>query len=88
MGAFSSIQISHVLFLPLKAELNPTCHLLALLILEAHHILHVSKIRFNYCQQDTIKLRILMTLFKILRVVKIRSRYQVSFSCVELSTVV
>jgi hypothetical protein len=29
-----------------------------------------------------------MTLFKILRVVKIRSRYQVSFSCVELSTVV
>jgi hypothetical protein len=29
---------------PLKAELNPICHLLALL---AHHILHVSRIRVN-----------------------------------------
>jgi len=28
---------------PLNAELNPICHLLALL--EAHHILHVSRIR-------------------------------------------
>ena len=35
---------------PLNAELNPICHLLALL--EAHHILHVSRIRvkstFNF----------------------------------------
>jgi len=30
---------------PLSAELNPTCHLLALL--GAHHILHVSRIRVN-----------------------------------------
>jgi len=30
---------------PLKDELNPICHLLALL--EAHHILHVSRIRVN-----------------------------------------
>ena len=30
-------------FNPLNAELNPTCHLLALL--GAHHILHVSRIR-------------------------------------------
>jgi hypothetical protein len=30
-------------FNPLKAELNPICHLLALL--GAHHILHVSRIR-------------------------------------------
>ena len=30
-------------FNPLNAELNPVCHLLALL--EAHHILHVSRIR-------------------------------------------
>jgi hypothetical protein len=30
---------------PLKAELNPICHLLVLL--GAHHILHVSKIRVN-----------------------------------------
>jgi hypothetical protein len=31
------------LFNPLNAELNPICHLLALL--RAHHILHVSRIR-------------------------------------------
>jgi hypothetical protein len=30
---------------PLKAELNPICHLLVLL--GAHHILHVSRIRVN-----------------------------------------
>jgi hypothetical protein len=30
---------------PLNAELNPTCHLLALL--GAHHILHVSRIRIK-----------------------------------------
>jgi len=33
------------MFNPLNAELNPTCHLLALL--GAHHILHVSRIRVN-----------------------------------------
>ena len=32
---------------PLNAELNPICHLLALL--GAHHILYVSKIRDNIC---------------------------------------
>ena len=31
---------------PLNAKLNPICHLLALL--EAHHILHISRIRVNY----------------------------------------
>jgi len=30
---------------PLKAQLNPICHVLALL--GAHHILHVSRIRVN-----------------------------------------
>jgi hypothetical protein len=30
---------------PLNAELNPICHLLALL--GAHHILHVSRMRVN-----------------------------------------
>jgi hypothetical protein len=30
---------------PLNTDLNPICHLLALL--EAHHILHVSRVRFN-----------------------------------------
>jgi hypothetical protein len=34
----SAVQIN-----PLNAELNPICHLLALL--EAHHILHVGRIR-------------------------------------------
>ena len=33
------------LFNPLNAELNPICHLLALL--GVHHILHVSRIRVN-----------------------------------------
>jgi hypothetical protein len=32
-------------FNPLSAQLNPICHLLALL--GAHHIFHVSKIRVN-----------------------------------------
>jgi len=32
-------------FNPLNADLNPICHLLALLA--AHHILHVSRIRVN-----------------------------------------
>jgi len=31
---------------PLNAELNPICHLLALL--EAHHIFHVSGLRVNH----------------------------------------
>ena len=30
---------------PLNAELNPTCHVLALL--EAHHIIHISGLRVN-----------------------------------------
>jgi len=32
-------------FNPLNAELNPICHLLALL--GAHHILHISRVRVN-----------------------------------------
>jgi hypothetical protein len=34
-----------ILFNPLNAELNPICHLLALV--GPHHILHVSRIRVN-----------------------------------------
>jgi len=37
---------SGVVFNPLKAKLNPICHLLALL--GAHHILHVRKIRVKH----------------------------------------
>ena len=33
---------------PLNTQLNPICHLLALL--GAHHILHVSRMRVNWCQ--------------------------------------
>ena len=41
-----SVQLkSGLYFNHLNAELNPVCHLLALL--EAHHILHVSRIRGN-----------------------------------------
>jgi len=36
---------------PLNAELNPICYLLALL--EAHHFLHVSKIRVNETEVGT-----------------------------------
>jgi len=46
------IMLSHIEFVacklivnPLNAKLNPICHLLALL--EAHFILHVSRIRFK-----------------------------------------
>jgi hypothetical protein len=35
----------------LHAQLNPICHLLALL--GAHHILHVSRIRVNHCVLDS-----------------------------------
>jgi len=35
---------------PLNAKLNPICHLLALL--RVHYILHVSRMRVNYNQQD------------------------------------
>jgi len=38
-----------VMFNPLNAELNPICHLLALL--GAHHILHVSRIRVKTVAQ-------------------------------------
>jgi len=39
--------VKHHTFNPLNPELNPICHLLALL--EAHHILHVSRIRVKAC---------------------------------------
>jgi hypothetical protein len=39
----ASEHFMYVVFNPLSAELNPVCHLPALL--GAHHILHVSRIR-------------------------------------------
>ena len=52
----------YCLFNPLNAELNPICHLLALL--GAHHILHISRIRVIYfcrlyCFELPLKLTIL-----------------------------
>jgi len=46
----------HCLLNPLNAELNPICHLLALL--GAHHILHVSRVRVKkaFCRPHVIKL--------------------------------
>jgi hypothetical protein len=35
---------------PLNAKVNPTCHLLALL--EAHSILHVSRVMFNFLKAE------------------------------------
>jgi len=43
------------MFYPLNAELNPICHLLALL--GAHHILHVSRIKADM-QADTTQPRL------------------------------
>jgi len=35
---------------PLNAELNPICHMLALL--EAHHILHISRLKVKSVYED------------------------------------
>ena len=55
---------------PLNAELNPICHLLALL--GAHHIFHVSRIRVNIYPQNhnthgkpTIKGKLVLQLKKL-----------------------
>jgi hypothetical protein len=44
---------SHQQINPLNAELNPICHLLALL--RAHHILHVSRIRVKRGLNESLK---------------------------------
>jgi hypothetical protein len=44
--AYLKVKQSLCLINPSNAELNPICHLLALL--GAHHILHVSKVRVKY----------------------------------------
>jgi len=40
------VQVLFLIFNNLKTWLNPICHLLALL--EAHHILHISRVRVNF----------------------------------------
>jgi len=50
-NAFSKLRMT-VSINPLNAELNPTCHLLALL--GAHHILHISRLRVKQ-QLDEIR---------------------------------
>jgi hypothetical protein len=44
-GQKGTVKVEHRQINPLNAELNPICHLLSLL--EAHHILHVSRIKVN-----------------------------------------
>jgi hypothetical protein len=45
-SAFFVTEVKEIVtFNPLNAELNPICHLLA--VLGAHHIFHVSRIRVN-----------------------------------------
>jgi hypothetical protein len=44
-GSVISVEVKRVLLNHLNTELNPICHVLALL--GAHHILHVSRIRVN-----------------------------------------
>jgi hypothetical protein len=46
---------AHTLFNPLNAELNSICHMLVLL--GAHPILHISKIRVNMLQCHTVYLK-------------------------------
>jgi hypothetical protein len=46
LSAFICISCLVFTFNPLNAELNPICHLLALL--RAHHILHVSRFIFLF----------------------------------------
>jgi len=53
-----------VLFNPLNAELNPICHLLALL--GVHHFLHVSRIRFNSFFDSVIAAILICFLFNTL----------------------
>jgi len=52
----------NTLISPLNAELNPICHLLALL--GAHPILHVNRIRVNmvyhYCYYSTVTMMLIM----------------------------
>ena len=47
------------LFNPLNAKLNPICHLLALL--EAHHILHISRIRVNIALGNVVRQLLVQT---------------------------
>jgi hypothetical protein len=51
-----------VSFNHLNAKLNPTCHLLALLEVEAHHFLHFSKVRvkapLNVCESCCFQLKL------------------------------
>ena len=72
-GGFTSVQcekkefpiLKGYIFNPLNAELNPICHLLALL--GTHHIFHVSGLRVKLCFLCFWKVRVLS---KILNSVK------------------
>ena len=61
---FMVVSIIFININPLNAELNPICHLLALL--GAHHILHVSRIRVNPYSSNTDKDTVTTLLFSVL----------------------
>ena len=52
---YNLVEYQGLFFNPLNAELNPICRLLALL--GAHHILHVSRIRVNFCSGANLRNR-------------------------------
>jgi len=47
---------SNIIINPVNDEINPICHLLALL--GTHHILHVSRIRVNTASENTVQILI------------------------------
>jgi len=52
---------------PLNSELNPICHLIALL---AHHILHISRIRVNnHKQLVTVKMTVIATCYSLIQTI-------------------
>jgi hypothetical protein len=61
------------LFNPSSADLNPICHLLALL--GAHHILHVGRVRVNYLKIGKTNINVTKT-----KIIEYSSSYDLSSS--------
>jgi hypothetical protein len=55
---FSLCLTKYITIKPLNAELNPICHLLALL--GAHHIFHVSRVRVNAYEGVTVRVHVFL----------------------------
>ena len=70
------IRVHNDVLNPLNAELNPICHLMALL--GAHHILHVGRIRVKHYEK---------TLF-LLHLFLVQSKFYLNYETVEVPTAV